>query len=205
MNAVMDQTEEANKQIDVLLKRKAKVTKMFINIIYVKQYPSESVLAEKTCNEYIGLVRGALNELQTGNPSVQEIVDAKVEACSPQQMNDLDTLTEDAETLIEDLHEQLKNTKETLEVLQLHYSVLCPLCETTTTITTIETTTTTTTTTAIAPSASNKFPPWSAVPNYEFPAGSLLKSQCTASTASGRSNYISKLRFVFCPLNILFY
>ena len=197
MNAVMDQTEEAHKQIDVLQKRKAKVTALIINIIYIKQYPSES--AVKTCNEYIGLIRGALTALQTGNPSVQE--ETKVESCSPQQMNDLDTLLEDAETLIEDLHEQLKNTKETLEVLQLHYSVLCPLCETTTTITTIETTTTTTTTTAIAPSASNKFPPWSAVPNYEFPAGSLLKSQCTASTASGRSNYRSKLSlsFIFLP------
>ena len=151
MNAVSNQIEEVNKEIDVLLKRKAKVTKLYINIIHKKQYPTESALVEKTCEEYINLVRGALAELQTGNPSVQEIADVKAEACSPQQKKNMDALGDDAETLILDLHGQLKKKNELLNQLEVHYTILCPLCTTTSTTTTSTTTTTTiTTTTAIS-------------------------------------------------------
>ena len=179
MKEVTAQINEVQAQIDVLLKRKAKVTKLYINIIHKKQYPTESALVEKTCEEYINLVRGALAELQTGNPSVQEIADVKADACSPQQKKNMDALGDDAETLILDLHGQLKKKNELLNHLEVHYTILCPLCPSTTTTTTTTTTTALTTTTTTPTTA-----------------GSLLlslPSRCEASTTSGRSIDRSKL------------
>ena len=186
MNAVMDQVNEVNKEIDVLLKRKAKVTLLYINIIHKKQYPTEIALAEKTCEEYINLIRGALTELQTGNPSVQEIADVKAEACSPQQKKNMDALGEDAETLIIDLHEKLKSQNYLLSHLEVHQAILCPLCSTTTTTTTTTTASTTTATTLTTESLLLSL---------------QLSSKCKATT-SGRSIDRSKLFIFVCEADL---
>ena len=96
-----------------------------------------------SCSEFTSLCQDALSSLETGDPKVEEIVGAVVEPCSDEEKDAIQSVSEEAENIVEDVTIQIEDKNEILQNLE---DVLQALYVSTTTTSATSTTTAATTT-----------------------------------------------------------
>ena len=104
-----------------------------------------------TCSQFTNLCRTGLTALQNGDPNIdslaQEIFAATVGPCSSEEMQEIQTVFDDAAKIVEDVVAEIEERNEILQNLQNKLEELYASTTTSTTTTTTSSSTTTTATT----------------------------------------------------------